>query len=69
MEDIITLKNVDYSYFGKIPALKNISLSVKKGEMFSVIGLNGSGKSTLLHIINLMPEKYYLKEIPWTKNL
>jgi cobalt/nickel transport system ATP-binding protein len=54
MEDIISLKNIDYSYYGKIPALKNISLSVKKGEMFSIIGLNGSGKSTLLHIINAL---------------
>jgi cobalt/nickel transport system ATP-binding protein len=54
MEDIITLKNIDYSYYGKIPALFNINLSVKKGEMFSVIGLNGSGKSTLLHIINAL---------------
>ncbi len=54
MEDIISLKNIDYSYFSKIPALRNINLSVKKGEMFSVIGLNGSGKSTLLHIINAL---------------
>ena len=54
MEDIISLKSIDYSYFGKIPALRNINLSVKKGEMFSVIGLNGSGKSTLLHIINAL---------------
>jgi cobalt/nickel transport system ATP-binding protein len=54
MEDIILLKNIDYSYYGKIPALKNINLSVKKGEMFSIIGLNGSGKSTLLHIINAL---------------
>jgi cobalt/nickel transport system ATP-binding protein len=54
MEDIISLKNIDYSYFGKIPALRNINLSVKKGEMFSVIGLNGSGKSTLLNIINAL---------------
>jgi cobalt/nickel transport system ATP-binding protein len=54
MEDIISLKNIDYSYYGKIPALKNINLSVKRGEMFSIIGLNGSGKSTLLHIINAL---------------
>jgi cobalt/nickel transport system ATP-binding protein len=54
MEEIITLRNINYSYYGKIPALANINLSVKKGEMFSVIGLNGSGKSTLLHIINAL---------------
>jgi cobalt/nickel transport system ATP-binding protein len=54
MENIISLNNLDYSYYGKIPALKNINLSIKKGEMFSIIGLNGSGKSTLLHIINAL---------------
>lgn len=54
MEEIISLKNITYSYFGKIPALKNINLSVKKGEMFSIIGHNGSGKSTLLSIINAL---------------
>ena len=54
MEDIIALKNINYSYYGKIAALKNINLSIKKGEMFSIIGLNGCGKSTLLHIINAL---------------
>lgn len=54
MEDIISLKNIEYSYYGKIPALRNISLSVQKGEMFSIIGLNGCGKSTLLNIINAL---------------
>jgi len=54
MDDIISLKNVDYSYYGKIPALRNINLTIKKGEMFSIIGLNGSGKSTLLNIINAL---------------
>lgn len=53
-EDIISLKNINYSYYGKIPALKNINLSVKKGEMVAIIGLNGCGKSTLLHIINAL---------------
>jgi cobalt/nickel transport system ATP-binding protein len=54
LEDIISLKNIDYSYFGKIPALANINLSVKKGELFAIIGQNGSGKSTLLNIINAL---------------
>jgi cobalt/nickel transport system ATP-binding protein len=53
-EDIISLKNINYSYYGKIPALKNINLSIKRGEMFSLIGLNGCGKSTLLHVINAL---------------
>jgi cobalt/nickel transport system ATP-binding protein len=52
MDEIISLKHVNYSYFGKIPALSDINLSIKKGEMFCIIGQNGSGKSTLLHILN-----------------
>ncbi len=52
MKDIIELRNVSYSYCGKIPALKDINLKVGEGELFAVIGLNGSGKSTLLHVIN-----------------
>jgi len=52
MENSIELKNIHYSYFGKIPALNKINITVKKGEMFCIIGQNGSGKSTLLNIIN-----------------
>jgi cobalt/nickel transport system ATP-binding protein len=54
MEEIITLRNIDYSYYGKIPALRKINLSVNKGEMFAIIGLNGCGKSTLLNLINAL---------------
>jgi polar amino acid transport system ATP-binding protein len=38
--------------FGKLKALKDVSLSVEKGEVISVIGPSGSGKSTLLRCIN-----------------
>lgn len=38
-------------YYEEFWALKNVSLTVKKGEVFGVLGLNGAGKSTLLKII------------------
>ncbi|MCL2883343.1 MAG: ABC transporter ATP-binding protein [Coriobacteriia bacterium] len=37
--------------FKEFTALKNISLTVKKGDVMGIIGVNGSGKSTLLKII------------------
>ncbi len=35
-------------------ALKNIDLTIKKGEFIAVVGASGSGKSTLMHIIGLL---------------
>lgn len=49
---IIKIENVSYNYYGKIPALLNVSLSIREGEKFAIIGANGSGKSTLLQIMN-----------------
>ncbi|HHX73575.1 MAG TPA: methionine ABC transporter ATP-binding protein, partial [Firmicutes bacterium] len=38
----------------KITALDNVSLTVKKGEIFGIIGLSGAGKSTLIRCINML---------------
>lgn len=43
-------KNID-KHFGPTHANKNISLSLKKGELHGLMGENGSGKSTLISII------------------
>ncbi|MDE5415299.1 ABC transporter ATP-binding protein [Alkalihalobacterium chitinilyticum] len=47
----IEFKNVSFSYSGTDESLKNISFSIKKGELVAIIGVNGSGKSTLLKLI------------------
>ncbi len=38
--------------FGKVVANKNINLTVKKGEILSLLGENGSGKTTLMNMIS-----------------
>lgn len=48
---MIEFKNVE-KYYGKFHALKNINLSIEKGEVIVIIGPSGSGKSTMLRTIN-----------------
>ncbi|MDQ7823899.1 MAG: ATP-binding cassette domain-containing protein [Candidatus Eremiobacteraeota bacterium] len=50
MDSILTVTSVSKS-FRKVQALKNVSLKVKKGEIFGLIGPDGAGKSTLIYII------------------
>lgn len=48
---MIDIKDLNKSY-NKEPILKNINLSIKKGEIYGLIGKSGAGKSTLLRCIN-----------------
>ena len=48
---MIELTNIT-KYFGNKCAIKNISLSIEKGDLFALLGPNGAGKSTILGIIS-----------------
>jgi branched-chain amino acid transport system ATP-binding protein len=48
---MLEVENV-HAYYGKIHALKDISLNVEKGEIVTLIGANGAGKSTTLKTIS-----------------
>lgn len=50
MQDIIRIENLSKS-FSKVKAVDNLSFKVKRGEIFSFLGVNGAGKSTTISII------------------
>ena len=57
MSGIIEIKNLSKTFGSgdnQVAALNDVSLSVKKGEIFGIIGLSGAGKSTLVRCINLL---------------
>jgi len=49
-EELIRLKGISKSY-GKNLVLKSIDMTVKKGDIYGLIGKNGSGKTTLFKVI------------------
>lgn len=51
MDEILKIDRVT-KWFGGLEALHEVELTVRKGEIFALIGPNGSGKTTLLNLIN-----------------
>lgn len=57
MNEIVNMKNINKSYYlgnEEIKVLKNVNLTVNKGDFISVLGPSGSGKTTLMNIIGCL---------------
>ena len=57
MAPIIRVENISKPFqanSGQVEAVRNISFSIEKGEIFGIIGLSGAGKSTLVRCLNLL---------------
>ena len=55
MDEILRLEHLEKT-FGTHQVLRDISFSVDKGDVISIIGSSGSGKSTMLRCVNLLEE-------------
>lgn len=62
--DSIQIKNLTYRYpTSEADVLKDVSFTVKKGELCAIVGANGSGKTTLCNAIRGFVPKFYKGEI------
>ena len=57
MQTVLSMRNICKSYYigtGELKVLKNVNLSIEKGDFLSILGPSGSGKSTLMNIIGCL---------------
>ena len=49
-KELLKLENI-YKNFGNVKVLKDVNITINKGEVVALIGDNGAGKSTLIKVI------------------
>ena len=57
MSKIVEVRNLSKTFLtkdGRVDALRDINLSVEKGDIYGIIGMSGAGKSTLVRCINML---------------
>lgn len=50
-KDKIEFQNINFSYDGVKPVLKNINFEIRKGETIAIVGATGSGKTTIINLL------------------
>ncbi|MBV8328754.1 ABC transporter ATP-binding protein [Chryseobacterium sp.] len=69
MENLISIRNLNYGFTHNRLILKDVSLSVPKGSVFGFLGANGAGKSTTMKVLlGNLPDENKAVEI-FSKNL
>lgn len=53
---MIKIEKINKIYSNGFHAVKDVSLEVKKGDIFGIIGLSGAGKSSLIRLLNRLEE-------------